>query len=229
MSEARRIYWDSCCFIHLFGKTPDYYTALDEFRSRAKDGEWKILTSAISLVEVSWIPDDIKLPIQQTQRILKFFENDYIELWQADRDICEEAHHLTRLCGLLPMDAIHIATAVEAKPEMVLTTDSKKGRRHGLLAWDMKFGKPALPIKSPDIAIHLPLWGSAQKKTKIEEETNQPELLTTTSGTKETDGKAEKPNGQAKTESHPTVLREGDRGPALSQDQTEAPQKEQSK
>jgi len=93
----------------------------------------------------------------------------------------------------------------------------------------MKFGKPALPIKSPDTAIHLPLWASAKRTTKIEEETNQPELLTTTSGTKETDGKAENPNGQAKTESHPTAIREGDRWPAIGQAQTEDPQKEQAK
>jgi predicted nucleic acid-binding protein len=202
---------------------------LDEFRSRAKDGEWKILTSAISIAEVSWIPDDIKLPIQQTRQILKFFENDYVELWQADRFICEEAHHLTRLCGLLPMDAIHIATAVEAKPEMVLTTDSKKGRRNGLLAWDMRFGKPALPIKSPDTAIHLPLWASAKRTTKIKEETNQPELLTTASGIKETDGKAESPNGQAKTESNPRVIREGSTGSALNPAKEEALPKEEAK
>jgi len=105
------------------------------------------------------IPDQGMLPLEQTQKILRFFEHEYIEVYQADRVICEEAHHIIRLNGLLPMDAIHMATALVAKVDLVVTTDSKKYRRKGLLFYDGRIGNPPLKVTLPDLGIFLPMLG----------------------------------------------------------------------
>jgi hypothetical protein len=67
------------------------------------------------------------------------------------------------------MDAIHIAIALLAKPEIVISTDTKKYRRKGLLHLDGKIGTPPLSIKEPSIGIVLPLWSTAKNPNKKEE------------------------------------------------------------
>ena len=170
MQQDKLIYWDSCAFIHLLQQTERYFDALDDIKSRARKKECKIITSSVSLAEVCKIPETGMLPIEQTKKILAFFENEYVELWQADRQICEEAHHLIRHHELLPMDAIHIATALMAKPEVVITTDTKKYRRKGLLYFDGQIGNPPLSIKEPSIGIMLPLWDIPKKANDKEKE-----------------------------------------------------------
>ena len=90
-------------------------------------------------------------------------ENDYVEMWQADRLICEEAHHIIRLHGVKPMDAIHLSAAINSRSSLFLTTDTKKYRRGGLLKLDGKLGNPPLPIKLPSLGVVLPLWAEADK------------------------------------------------------------------
>jgi predicted nucleic acid-binding protein len=158
------LYWDSCAFIHLFqGKNVEYTVALQDQIERARKGECEIATSAVSLAEVCKLPDLGVLPIEQTQKILAFFGNDYIHVWQADRSICEDAHHVIREHGLLPMDAIHVATALASKAEIMITTESKKYRRRSLFLHDQKIHSlhqpdaPPLKIQIPNVKMFLPL------------------------------------------------------------------------
>jgi hypothetical protein len=117
----------------------------------AQSGRCKIHTSSVSLAEVCKLPELGMLPIEQTEKILDFFKNSYVELWAADMWVCREAHHITRLIGLMPMDAIHIATAAMfVKADVLITTDTKKYRRNGLLAHNEKIGNPPLKISLPD-------------------------------------------------------------------------------
>jgi predicted nucleic acid-binding protein len=176
LQADKLIYWDSCAFIHLLNQTEEYFAVLDDIKSRARKGECKIITSTVSLAEVCKIPGTGTLPIEQTNKILAFMQSEYIELWSADRYVCEEAHHIIRLHDLLPMDAIHIATALLAKPEVLITTDSKKHRRKGLLSLDGAIGNPPLSIKKPSLGLVLPLWDSAAKineKPKTEDDTKE--------------------------------------------------------
>ncbi len=71
------IYWDSCAFIHRFQETPEFLDALRDQIARAKAGQCKIVTSSVTLAEVCKLPDSGMLPIEQTNKILKFFENDF--------------------------------------------------------------------------------------------------------------------------------------------------------
>jgi predicted nucleic acid-binding protein len=163
MPESRLIYWDSCAFIHLLQQTEEYFGALDDMKTRARNKEFKIVTSAVSIAEVCKIPETGMLPSEQSKKILAFFENEYVQLWQADRAVCENAHTLIQFHELFPMDAIHIATALMAKVEMVITTDSRKYRRKGLLHLDGKIGNPTMQIKKPEMSLFLPIFTPVKK------------------------------------------------------------------
>jgi predicted nucleic acid-binding protein len=161
MTSPLRLYWDSCAFIHRFQETAEHIEALKEHIAQAKVGNCKIITSAVSLAEVYKLPELGMLPIEVSNKIMDFFKNiDYVLLYQADRWVCEEAHHIQRLRdGLAPMDAIHIATALAAKADVLITSDTKKYRRKGLLAHDKALGKPPLKIELPNVAMFHPLPG----------------------------------------------------------------------
>lgn len=158
-SERLVLYWDSCAFIHLFQETPSYVEALKEHIARAILGQCRIATSTVSLAEVCKLPEVGLLPLEQTQKILAFFKNDYVDIYQADRDACEAAHHLIRDHGLTPMDAIHVATAQIAKADILITSDLKQYRRKGLLGHNEKIGKPPLKIQAPNVKMFLDLPG----------------------------------------------------------------------
>lgn len=156
--DAIDIYWDSCVFIHLFQRTEEYVDALDMTVAKARAGQCRIVTSFVTLAEVCKLPELGMLPIEQTEKILDFFKHEFIVPWQADRWICTEAHHIQRLFPLLPMDSIHLATALAAKVRLVVSTDTKKYRSNGLLACNGKIGNPPLVIEKPSIGTFLPLW-----------------------------------------------------------------------
>ena len=67
------IYWDSCVFIHLFQKTPDYIEALQETVRRAKNKEFVIGTSAVTIAEVYKLPELGELDVEQSEKILDYF------------------------------------------------------------------------------------------------------------------------------------------------------------
>jgi uncharacterized protein len=153
------LYWDSCAFIHRFGETPAYVEVLKEHIERAKRGDCRIATSAVSLAEVCKLPDLGLLPAEQTKKIMEFFKNDYLDVYQADRDLCTVAHQLIGKHGLTPMDAIHVATALAARASIMITTDTKKYRRKGLVTHDGKIGEPPLKIQLPNVTMFLELPG----------------------------------------------------------------------
>lgn len=164
MSEVhKKIYWDSCAFIHFFQAKNDFSDALDHIDQKAQAGGTKIVTCSVAIAEVCKLPELGLLPLEQSKKILRFMENDYVEMWQADRLICEEAHHIIRLHGVKPMDAIHLSAAINSRSSLFLTTDTKKYRRGGLLKLDGKLGNPPLPIKLPSLGVVLPLWAEADK------------------------------------------------------------------
>lgn len=127
-TEHKKIYWDSCTFIHFFQSSAsnEINDALDLIDQKAQAGVTKIVTCSVSIAEVCKLPDLGLLPLEQSKKILRFMENDYVEMWQADRLICEEAHHIIRLHGLKPMDAIHISASLASESSLFLTTDMKK-------------------------------------------------------------------------------------------------------
>ena len=76
---------------------------------------------------------------EEGDRILAFFEHDFINIIDVDREIAEQANKLCRRYNLWPTDAIHLACAIRAKCDV-------------LLAWDNKLTS----INHPDIIVENP-------------------------------------------------------------------------
>jgi hypothetical protein len=50
---------------------------------------------------------------------------------------------------MTPLDAIHVATALEIRASEIHTFDGGGKRRKGLIKWDRKIGSPAIAITIP--------------------------------------------------------------------------------
>lgn len=114
---------------------------------QAERGLFKLHISAFTLAEVhkKWkLP---RLTAPQDQQLIAFFEHEYIEIVDVDREVGERANELCRQFGLKPPDAIHVASALRANCEV-------------LLAWDGDFRRVVLPdliIEEPRILGQLDL------------------------------------------------------------------------
>jgi predicted nucleic acid-binding protein len=89
----------------------------------AEEGEFAIYTSALTLAEVHKKRKGQILADDLDERILAYFEHDYIKIIDVDRRISEEANEYCRKYGLLGNDAIHLACALRAGCDVLLTWD----------------------------------------------------------------------------------------------------------
>jgi predicted nucleic acid-binding protein len=83
-----------------------------------------------------------RLTDEENGKLLKYLESDYLVFVEVDRAIAEEANRLCRRyrdAKLAPCDAIHIASALRAKCDALLT-------------WDQRLVR----VKHPDLRIEQP-------------------------------------------------------------------------
>jgi predicted nucleic acid-binding protein len=139
--KLRRVYWDSCAWI---AQIWDERCALPDgtIENRgalcraaidgAEKGGTEILTSALTLVEVSKVPPTGNFTT--ADKIKDFFENDYIVIVRLDRELGEAGRELMQrgFPGLKPADATHLASAAMTNAEEMHTFDVR------LLSFDGK-------------------------------------------------------------------------------------------
>lgn len=149
----KRVYWDTNCFLGWFQQETDKREALRVLLDGAGTGELVIVTSAVTITECGGRPNVRKVDDSASQKMLAFFEQEYIALRAVDRNIAEKAHDFARKHGLRHMDAIHVATALLAGVEVMYTYDAAKGTQAGLLthhgaAWldGLRIEKPKDPV-----------------------------------------------------------------------------------
>jgi predicted nucleic acid-binding protein len=136
-------YFDSSVFIGWIkgevAKGIDRRLVADSILGLAERGDFQIYTSALTLAEVHKLRGGERLPTNLGDRILAYFEHDFIRIIDVDRNIGEQAHRKCREHGIYPNDAIHLACAMKAGCEV-------------LLAWDDRFNK----VREPNIRIEEP-------------------------------------------------------------------------
>ncbi|MFT3879959.1 MAG: type II toxin-antitoxin system VapC family toxin [Gemmatales bacterium] len=148
-SSKEIVYWDSCVFIDLLSQQKaDRFAACKHIQERAEKGEVTIVTSAITITEVMKL-GSAPATDKENKQILDYFENPYIIIRQVDRATAMEAREVIRKHGLRTVDAIHVATALRAGVPVVQTYDGIKGRRKGLLKYNLKIGNPPIRIETP--------------------------------------------------------------------------------
>ena len=130
------IYWDSNAFLGWFQEEPGKVELCEGTLGRAGDGAVLIITSALTIAEVLWLRNAPPIPKQKAELVRKFFRRSYIRVRNVTRIVSESAQDLVWDNGIRPKDAIHVATALDAKVVALETFDEpliKKSGSVGLL------------------------------------------------------------------------------------------------
>jgi predicted nucleic acid-binding protein len=90
----------------------------------AEAGQFHVYTSSITITEVHKGNNKSKSASEGESKTIDFFRNKYFKVVDVDRSIAESAHRLCRKNGLKPYDAVHLACAVRAGCDVLLTWDS---------------------------------------------------------------------------------------------------------
>ena len=153
-----REYWDSCLFIAFLQDKPeerDLVNCIYTLLKRAEDPATgvMIVVSTLVLAEVR-----LKPAYQQEHWAIiqdLFYKNrPYIKVTGLRPRIADTAATIGEQHGLFVQDAVHIATALQEKVDVLLTIDGKREthtRRRDLLPHDGLIGTPPLSIKPPSI------------------------------------------------------------------------------
>jgi predicted nucleic acid-binding protein len=96
----------------------------------AMEGQFKIHTSSLTIAEVHKKKNCPELSDGECADLTPYFREEFITLVEVDREIGETANHLCRTHkaglgqkALRPNDAIHIASAMKAGSDVLLTWD----------------------------------------------------------------------------------------------------------
>lgn len=136
--EPDRIYWDSCVFLHYIEGTPEWMPILDSLLEEASEAKkLVIVTSSASITEVAFAQAERagKTLDPEIEAAIDALWNDRsaVQLVEYNEIIAREARRLIRRAiengrSLRPMDAIHLATALNRRVVDFHTTDEKLKR-----------------------------------------------------------------------------------------------------
>ena len=137
-SKARVIYWDSCVFLHYIEGTRQWMPVLDALLEEAsQSNDLVIVTSTISITEVAFAEperDNQNLDPKIVAAIDDLWnDRSAVKLVEYSEVIARDARELLRRKvqlgrHLKPMDAIHLATAVNRHVSDFHTMDGKLQR-----------------------------------------------------------------------------------------------------
>jgi predicted nucleic acid-binding protein len=110
---------------------------------RADGGEVLIVTSTLTIAEVLWMRSAPSIPKDKAEIVRRFFRRSSMRLRNVTRAVSESAQELVWDHGVRPKDAIHVATALEAKVHALETFDDGLLKKSGII------GVPPLLIRKP--------------------------------------------------------------------------------
>jgi len=122
--RGKRVYFDANIFIYLVEGFPAYRSQIGDIREVLRNGACEAVTSELTLCEVLVAPfkvsDAKRLAVYRT-----FIEKSgAFELEPTTRSIYVRAALYRATVGLKTPDAIHVASAVEARCTAFLTNDT---------------------------------------------------------------------------------------------------------
>lgn len=140
-----RRYWDSDCFLGWLQNEAGKATECAPVIREAEAGRLTIITSALTIAEVLYLKDHPPIPQEQGEKVIEFFEHEWIVVSELDRTLAETARELVWDHGIRPKDAIHVATALDAAVDQLDTFDEK------LIGKSETVGNPPLEIGHPNL------------------------------------------------------------------------------
>jgi uncharacterized protein len=136
-----RRYVDANVIIRFIQNDPAYKEDIQRLLDLAAAGVFVVTVAAVTLVEVTRSPglpvDSARIPI-----IASFFENEYILVRDIDRSLASRAVVLIQNHAWLhPIDALHVAAAIDTGCDTFYTFDEELIRRLDGL-YGLRFMRP---------------------------------------------------------------------------------------
>lgn len=144
-------YWDSCTFLAYLKAEADKVDDCVTVLKHAENGNIKIVTSSLTLVEVIKLKKREPISREDEERIRRFFMHKWLILQDVDRKISELARELIWEHGLQTYDSVHVATAIRAKVSRIDTFDDQ------LIKLSGKLGEPNIIIGRPFLSTQTEL------------------------------------------------------------------------
>lgn len=138
--SAEIIYWDSDAFLGWLQNEQGKEHLCRATFERAEKGELILVTSALTIAEVLWTRNSPKITNERATLVRRFFRRSYIRIRAVTRGISETAQDVVWDHDIRPKDAIHVATALDAKISILETFDK------GLIG---KSGACGLTVRTP--------------------------------------------------------------------------------
>lgn len=137
-------YWDSDAFLGWLAEEEDKVEECRAVIRAAEEGKTILITSALTLTEVLWMRRRERIPAESAEKVQQFFQHEYIVVNDLDRRIAEDAQRLVWHHSIKPKDAVHVATALDAKVARMETFDGDLIKKSG------EVGEPPLEIGRPN-------------------------------------------------------------------------------
>ena len=140
---AELTYWDSDAFLGWLQAEKGKVDLCQGTIEMGESGNAYIVTSTLTLAEVLWMRGAPRIPKEKAETLGRFFRRSFIRVRPVTRSIAESAQDLVWNHNVKPKDAIHVATALDAKITTLETFDE------GLLLKSGLVGNPPLTIRKP--------------------------------------------------------------------------------
>lgn len=122
--NPKLIYLDSNTIISVIKSEPGYEPVADILRL-AKAGRLVIAISMVSFVEVRGTSRSEPYSAEKDRRALDALDGPHVLTVELARHVALLARKLGFERGLKPYDAVHLASAIEAQADVLMTTDKK--------------------------------------------------------------------------------------------------------
>jgi predicted nucleic acid-binding protein len=144
------VYWDSDVFLGYIQEEPGKVELCDGTMQRAIAGELVIVTSTLTIAEVLWLRGGPRLSADRADLVRKIFRRSCFRLRNVTRAIAENSQDLVWGHDIRPKDAVHVATALDAKAPILETFDAGLLRKSGLVGLPpLTNRKRASPSRGP--------------------------------------------------------------------------------
>ena len=141
-NDKIKIYWDSCCFLAVLNDEAEFGDVCCQIVNESKLGEIDLFFSPLTMAETVR-PKGSASPLSRENRdkVLGFFENDYITFINFSREIARSSLELCWDYELHARDSMHLAAALSASCNFLETTDAKLLSMNGKIS-DIEIRKP---------------------------------------------------------------------------------------
>ena len=137
------VYWDSDAFLGWLQNEAGKEALCRATFERADKGEIILVTSALTIAEVLWMRNSPKISKDKATLVRRFFRRSYIKIRGVTRSIAERAQDVVWDNDIRPKDAIHVATALDAKCIALETFDIALINKSGILGLTIRTPQPS--------------------------------------------------------------------------------------